>query len=222
MNLKVVNKSSNNKSIVFFNGWAMDENIVNHLNSNDFDVFMLNEYQTQNTIDWAFLDNYSENILIAWSMGVWAAEQLPDAIWSKITQTIAINGTGLPINNSYGIPTSVFDSTYNNLSEINLQKFFKRVCGNSDVFELFKKQTPKRSYESQKQELKYLKTNARKNETVKEWDLVVISKDDLIFSAKNQMNYWKQSNLQIVEIEASHYPFQIWKSWKEVCNLNNI
>ena len=48
------------KIILFFNGWGMDENVVNHLNSEDYDVLMFYDYNSLDT-DFDLLNNYSES-----------------------------------------------------------------------------------------------------------------------------------------------------------------
>ena len=74
MKYKWLNKNSNQKLIIFFNGWGMDENVVKHLNCEDYDVLMFYNYNTLETdFDFKLLNIYPEKNLIAWSMGVMVA-----------------------------------------------------------------------------------------------------------------------------------------------------
>ena len=72
MKYKWLNKEAKNtKVVIFFNGWGMDENVVSHLNCEDYDVLMFYDYNTLDTdFDFDMLEMYSEKNLIAWSMGV--------------------------------------------------------------------------------------------------------------------------------------------------------
>ena len=72
MKYKWLNKEVNNsKLILFFNGWGMDENVVKHLDVEDYDVLMFYDYNTLDTdFDFNSLNFYHEKNLIAWSMGV--------------------------------------------------------------------------------------------------------------------------------------------------------
>ena len=46
MKYKWLNRNNNQKLIVFFNGWGIDENIVKHLDCEDYDVLMFYDYNT--------------------------------------------------------------------------------------------------------------------------------------------------------------------------------
>ena len=61
------NKKNNDKLIVFFNGWAMDENAIRHLECGNFDVLIIYDYRDISSFDF---ESYKEKYLIAWSMGV--------------------------------------------------------------------------------------------------------------------------------------------------------
>ena len=60
MKYKWLNRRENKKIILFFNGWGMDENVVKHLDSEDYDVLMFFDYKTLDT-DFDLLNNYSES-----------------------------------------------------------------------------------------------------------------------------------------------------------------
>ena len=57
MKYKWLNRENNDKLIVFFNGWGMDECVVKHLYPDDYDVLMFFDYTTLETdFDWRMLD----------------------------------------------------------------------------------------------------------------------------------------------------------------------
>jgi biotin synthesis protein BioG len=107
MNKIWLNKNSKKELILFFNGWGMDMNIVNHIKPLGFNVCMLNNYNNLESLDDNFND-YNKIYIVAWSLGVWAAEQIISKSTIKIEKSIAINGTSLPIDNEIIIGTQRF------------------------------------------------------------------------------------------------------------------
>ena len=109
MEYKWLNQDNNDKVIVFFNGWGMDESVVKHLCSDSFDVLMFYDYNSLNTnFDFKNLNLYSKKYLIAWSMGVMCASLFNNIIYDK---KVAINGTLLPIDARYGINPKIYELT---------------------------------------------------------------------------------------------------------------
>ena len=71
MKYKWLNKVNNQKLIIFFNGWGMDESVVSHLDCENYDILMFYDYNTLDTdFDFESLNIYPKKNLIAWSMGV--------------------------------------------------------------------------------------------------------------------------------------------------------
>ena len=57
MEYKWLSQKNNNKLIIFFNGWGMDEFPVKHLASDDYDIIMFYKYHSlHNAILLLFLD----------------------------------------------------------------------------------------------------------------------------------------------------------------------
>ena len=79
-------------------------------------------------LDFAFQD-YTECHLVAWSMGVWAAEQAL-ADW-PFQSACAINGTPYPKHAQWGIDPEVFDATLAKLDATGRHKFERRMCSNA-------------------------------------------------------------------------------------------
>ena len=43
----------------------------------------------------------------------------------------------------------------------------------------------------------------------------VISLKDKIFPYKNMINFWNEKNIEINEIDAPHYVFDLYKNWSD-------
>ena len=124
MKYKWLNINQNNKVIVFFNGWGMDESVVHHLEFSDYDILMFYDYNNLDTnFDFNSLDKYKNKSLIAWSMGVMVATLFNQ----KYTSATAINGTLKPIDNKFGIPQRIYDLTIKGFNEKGAQRFIKSM-----------------------------------------------------------------------------------------------
>lgn len=202
MKYKWLNQKNNSKIIVFFNGWGMDESVVNHLNSETYDIVMFYDYNDLNTdFDFKIINSYKQKHLIAWSMGVMIATLFNQGYDTKT----AINGTIFPINNEYGIPERIYDLTIKGFNEKGAKRFIKNMFLEEPPFIEIK-----RELENQKDELVALK-KYKGNENFK-YTRVILSSDDKIIPTKNQINYWKIEP----NIISGHCPFFQLKSWSEL------
>lgn len=202
MKYKWLNQKNNSKIIVFFNGWGMDESVVNHLNPETYDIVMFYDYNDLNTdFDFKIINSYKQKHLISWSMGVMIATLFNQDYDTKT----AINGTISPINNEYGIPERIYDLTIKGFNEKGAKRFINNM---------FLEEPPsieiKRELENQRNELIALK-KYEGNENFK-YTRVILSSDDKIIPTKNQINYWKIEP----NIISGHCPFFQLKSWSEL------
>lgn len=210
MEYKWLNKKNNNKLIIFFNGWGMDEGVVKHLEPEDYDVLMFYDYNNLET-DLKPDKKYSEVNIIAWSMGVMAASIIctePRSLTSSLKgrgSVVVINGTLKPIDEKYGIHPKIYDLTIKGFDEKGRDKFIRNI---------FNGITPKiscsRTLENQKSELIVLK-NYKADLNFKPTK-ILISGNDKIIPTKNQCAFWGiEPNL-----EGGHCPFFSFKKWSEL------
>jgi pimeloyl-[acyl-carrier protein] methyl ester esterase len=196
------------KLLLIFSGWAMDEHPTSIIEANVADVCTCFDYQSLEITDLERWGQYPEINLIAWSTGVWAAEQVLGNSKIKLSHAIAVNGTPTTVHDETGIPRAIFQATYDNLNSISMTKFTRRMLGNSEAFNAFKSIEPKRDLENQKQELgTILEVKFEELLTGKiRWDKAIIGTKDAIFPPSNQRNYW-EGKTEIEEIEAGHFIF---------------
>ncbi|MFO7867852.1 MAG: DUF452 family protein [Bacteroidales bacterium] len=216
MKYKWLHQKQNNSCILFFNGWGMDEHAVSHMNSDGFDVCIMYDYNPLEQIPNIF-DSYAKLYIVAWSLGVYAAEIALHNSALQFEKKIAINGTGKPIDDTYGIPENIFTATLNTWNEKNRERFNIRMCGGHRQYSESTHHMSTRSIKNQHDELKHIynthtQTNAHPHLI---WDTAIIGTHDLIFSKENQENYWsKQVNSLILPI--NHYPFNYLKKWRTI------
>ena len=202
MKYKWLNINQNNKVIVFFNGWGMDESVVHHLEFSDYDILMFYDYNNLDTnFDFNSLDKYKNKSLIAWSMGVMVATLFNQ----KYTSATAINGTLKPIDNKFGIPQKIYDLTIKGFNEKGAQRFIKSMFNeNIELPQI------SRDIENQKSELSALK-NYTANSNFK-YNRIILSDNDKIIPTKNQIAFWRIEP----NISSGHCPFMLFKKWEEL------
>ena len=216
MKYKWLNHKNNSKLIIFFNGWGMDENVVKHLDCEDYDVLMFYDYNTLDTdFDWDLLSIYSEKNLIAWSMGVMVGGIIstlirPLGTFSHQGRRVCINGTLKPIDAEFGIHPKIYDLTIKGFDENGRDRFIKSMFDTQPP-PAFQAPSPlERDIENQHSELIALK-NYKANETFK-YNKVLISDNDKIIPTKSQVAFWgKEPNLK-----GGHCPFFQFETWSEL------
>ncbi len=215
-----LNKQEKKHLILFFNGWGCDEHQFKHLESEEYDVLVLYDYQTLNldTKTLNTINNYNTISVIAWSFGVWIAHYTCEQFNIKINHAVAINGTTQPIHDKHGLSRVIVQGTLDHLTERNLTKFQRRMLGSNKGWETFETNKPQRELQQQKEELSSLIQHFNLKITSNPfYHKAVIGSEDLIFLSTNQKDYWK-NKVDIQEIKAPHFCFYHWNKWSEIIN----
>lgn len=191
----------------------MDKNVLQEINHTGFDVLIIFNYSNIE-LKLPDLTEYSEIIVIAWSMGVWAAEVAN----IKPSMAIAINGTPNPLCSSHGIGTATISATINNWSDAAQSKFNMRMMGGAAAMEAQKHLLPKRAIANQKSELQAIAALSANHKQSLKWDKAIIGTSDKIFSTANQQKYWAESTKTTI-LDIPHWPFSRFKEWKSIIEL---
>lgn len=190
--------------IVFFNGWGMDDKILETLeNKKDYEVLNIS---FPYNFDKSQLEKYETKIFVGWSFGVYyMCKFLNENEDINYNNVIAINGTPEIIGKN-GIIKKVYDLTLNNMNKENLDKFYKNMeC----------KLRPKnKNMQELIYELEYLKENyiPQKNKVLK----AIIGINDKIIRSKNQNKYYEENGAEIKKIDGGHYVFPQLKNWEDI------
>lgn len=204
------NKPENKKLILFFNGWAMNETPVKHLDCNDFDVLVIYDYRK---LDFNFnqfdFSKYEKKYLICWSMGVYAANLFKNVLFD-FDKKIAINGTTKIIDDNYGIPVKIYKVTTRFLDENSKDKFIKNMFDNGKLNPNITITRPLSELKDELISIQNIKLSDELN-----FDLAIISNDDKIIPTKNQLNFW-QNKTTVRKINSTHCPFEIFNSWQDL------
>ena len=216
-------KEDTEELLILFNGWGMDRRIGDHLlkesRCEEFtqDLLLCYDYSSVE-LDSEVLEemrHYRRISLIAWSFGVWVAQQtsLP-----PVTGAIAINGTLFPVDAEKGIRPDIFEATLSTWSDENLQRFYRRMCSNSQTLALFSCMSPERPASDQQQELAQLKSLFLHHSATKSawsYDHAIIGGRDLVFPAQQQFAAWKGVPATIIS-DMPHFPFFHFRNLQEV------
>ncbi|WP_420186698.1 DUF452 family protein [Bacteroides pyogenes] len=215
-------KNNEPELLFFFAGWGMDERPFARIRPAGCDWMICYDYRSPEFDD-TLLQAYSRITLIGWSMGVWAATQVmrrfPDL---PVTQSIAINGTPYPIDETRGIPPSIFEGTLQGLNEQTLRKFRRRMCGSADEYEAFADVMPQRTAEELKEELESIR---RQYDALPapafRWRQAVVGTDDRIFPPANQLRAWSGTT-DVTQTEAAHYSRSLFENLLTNRQITNV
>ena len=193
--------------IYFFNGWAMDQNLLSPLkNSTEYEIKVINfPYNIDKT------SINKEDIFIAYSFGVYYLNKFlsenQDLVYEK---AIAINGLPETIG-KFGINEKMFNMTLETLNKENLEKFLL----NMDIDESFERAD--KTLEEAKYELQYFKDNYK---TIPNYiNFYYIGKNDRIIPANKVEKYCQNNNIAYELIACGHYPFSYFTDFKDIINI---
>ena len=212
MEIKKIRNNNSPKLLLCLAGWSASPEAFGHLEADeDTDVWICYDYRDLRLGE--DLSRYRQVDLVAWSLGVWVAAIVLGN--TPLHSATAINGTGLPVDDTYGIPSATFRATLENVTADGVARFNRRMCGSRELLATYL-HYPARPADELKEELLtlYNSTNGSNFPEVR-WTKAIISTRDMIFPVDNQRSYW-QGRCPVSEIEAPHYPFNIWKRWKEI------
>lgn len=201
---KFIKHDLNTELLLIFAGWGMDEHTFSFPIANGYDCMVCYDYRTLD-FDSSLLDSYHSIRLLAWSMGVWVATQVLTDLVLPWNFKLALNGTPYPIDDERGIPKAVFYGTLDNLSELTLGKFYRRMCGSASEMQKFMAGRPERDYSDIHDELVILEREviSHGEKAIHFWDKAIIGMRDLIFPFKNQQKAWNGVYVEYQDI--AHY-----------------
>jgi biotin synthesis protein BioG len=181
--------------LLFFNGWGMDERILAMIDPPaGRDLLAVCDYSDLQgaAAVRAAMGDYPAVDLVAWSMGVWAAATLFGPGAAPFATAVAVNGTGRPIDDEYGIPADLFDATLAGFSERSRDSFFRRMCDGRDACGEFRPHAPLRDLEDQRRELFSLARDAKAGvQPPGPFTRAIVGGRDRIMPPENQVRYWQ-------------------------------
>lgn len=203
------NNSSDNLTLLFA-GWGMSASDFWFLKDTETDLLVCSDYRVFD-FDTALLMPYANVRLVGYSLGVWAASYVFRDKKITFSETIAINGTPFPVDDTKGIPVKIYEGTEAALSDVSLQKFFRRMCGSKENFQEFMAHTEAKNITELKDELRTIQRLSAKNDVSSfRWNKAVISENDAIFPPSHQREAWNK-HTEITMLDTPHFSPFIFK-----------
>lgn len=208
---KAEGNQRNGRLLLLFAGWSTSPDFYSDCRRDGWDTAVVWDYDDMSLEIDDVLNGYNTVFLIAWSMGVAAAEiwasEHPGAA-SAITAAIAVNGTLRPRSDKFGIPKLVYDATRKNLSPLALQKFRRRMDSSRTVFHPVPEmpEVDKDGIERLRHQLDIF-ADVRIYDPRLPWRRVFVGVNDRIYPAENQLQCWKElaPSACVEELMAEHY-----------------
>ena len=209
MKTELLKGTNQDKLNVVFLGFGQDLTPFSSLKLG-FDTLFVYDYEDENA-DFSAVYKYKKYEVIAWSLGVMMADIFVSKTEFKPQKMTAFNGTPFGINSEKGVDAVLYQATLDNLSEDNMVRFYRRMCGRGQEFTSFSKVKPERSLESFKRELIFLsQISARHQAGEIVWDESYIGLKDAIIAPLNQERGWSNLALNIIKLDAAHYSYQFF------------
>lgn len=206
MKFKLISSSpDNSRLILFFAGWGMDCAPFGNLARRGYDIALLWDYRTLSlpAEAAAAIAGYDEVCVLAWSLGVAAANTVADGLARRITRRVAVAGTLHPVDDRLGIPAAIYYGTRDNLDERNLAKFYRRMFSSRSDFQRFLYSTPQRDLAGLRDELTAVA--AIDPASYFGWDRAYITLGDAIFPPEAQKEAWQGAATDVVELDSPHW-----------------
>jgi biotin synthesis protein BioG len=166
-------------------------------------------------------EKYETAVLVAWSMGVWAAGVFAP-LAGKIAGAVAVNGTSRPIDDGEGIPRRLYEETIRNFSATSRRSFTRRMCGGAEAGARFDEAGPKRDLDDQRQELEAIRRHydAGLPPAPYPFDAALVGSRDRIVPPLHQRRHWKSVRREILP-GVPHFPF-FHLGWKELLHYAGL
>lgn len=207
--------------LLIFSGWSTSPGFYSDLRAEGWDIMLVYDY-TSLDFNTSVLKPYSTIFIIAWSLGVAAAETAARRHFRPgvISAAFAVNGTLSPADDRCGIPTDIYDGTASRLDPRNLRRFRHRMSGPRDPYRFPEDSSAAISEQEEnsvelliarlRDELASLRRPIAPESGTKSpirWKRVYISDADLIFPPEAQRLSWSShpDEPQIVSVRAGHY-----------------
>ena len=212
---KFLIKNNNPRLLILFAGWAADETPFASYHPAGCDFMICYDYRDL-TWDATLTAGYHEVHLVGWSMGVWAAAHLPQLSALPLGRCVAINGSPFPVDDTRGIPRSIFQGTIDNLNGPSLHKFLRRMCADTPAFRAFLSVTPRRPLDEIGEELVSVQMQVaiqqRKGEgPLPVWREAIVGSNDRIIPPANQLNAWRELQVPVQQTDDAHYQQHLFR-----------
>lgn len=196
-----IRREGNSRLLLFVLGWAADHCCVEHVVPAGCDAAAIYDYRDMALADRSFMDGYDKVVLLAWSFGVWVAEQLFRG--DEFSRRVALGGTPLPLDERYGLAPRRAAVTLQGIRLKGTGSFNRAAYG--EYYDRLAGVLSPRGLEADIDELEHLITVSAEPYTPHlDWDRAIVGDRDTIFRPENMTAYWRE---RAEVLPLPHYPF---------------
>ena len=206
--------------LLYFSGWGAPPSLIDRMElPAEWTLVSVSDYGGD-TVQWPDLSHYSRLYLVAWSMGVWAAEYYRDC-YPTPERAVAVCGTPALISDRYGIKETDYRQMASTLDEEIYRHFVRQMCLSREAMSDFLALPGHRSTPDYWEELRRVEklggsiTNCRVP-----WTKALIGGRDLVIPLTGQRLFWAERGVAVTTLpSAPHLVFgNHVKSWKSLLN----
>ena len=215
--IRLTHPNGTERLALVFLGWGTDSNALCGTSMEGLEVVALWDYRSLETEGLGLTERKGVDV-IAWSMGVWAAERYislhPEVNWGR---TVALCGSPRPVDDSYGISVATVRGTLEGWNERSRRKFNIRMYGGATAMETQSATLSSRPTEEQAEELRAIIGMQEATHSPMLWDKAYIGEDDMIFSPENLRRYWDEGHArETIGCPMPHYPFGFLRNLRDL------
>lgn len=219
MDIRVAHRGSHDETaLLYFSGWGTTTTVVDRLELPDeWTLIVASDYRGEEhqEID---LSHYTHSYLVAWSMGVWAAEHLC-RLAGRPERAVAVNGTPNLISDDEGISREVYAELIKDLDEKSYHHFLRQMCLSKGLYKDYLRLPNRPTVEEAREELVSVWEQYAPIERCRiPWTRALISSHDLVVPPDSQRRFWTAHEIPCTTIEAApHLVFlDHFMSWEEI------
>lgn len=222
MDVKLLHQGSNGRTaVLYFTGWSVPHSLALEMElPEEWTLFSVGDYRGE-LPQWPDMSCFSRLYLVAWSMGVWAAEYFHKC-YPAPSLAVAINGTPSLISDRYGIKGVDYQRMAAGLDVEGYRHFVRQMCLSEESAAHFLSLPDHRSITAAREELRWVADlGGSVTECEVPWTRAIVSDHDLVIPSGGQRRFWSDRSIPIEELPtAPHLILGTYlKSWRELLRL---
>ena len=222
MDVKLLHQGSDGgTAILFFTGWSAPHSLALEMELPEkWTLFSVGDYRGE-LPQWPDMSRFSRLYLVAWSMGVWAAEYFHKC-YPAHSLAVAINGTPSLISDRYGIKGVDYQRMATGLDVEGYRHFVRQMCLSEETAGHFLSLPDHRGITAAREELRWVvDLGGSIEECAVSWTQAIVSDHDLVIPSGGQCRFWSDRSIPIEELStAPHLILGTYlKSWRELLRL---
>lgn len=222
MDVKLLHQGSDGgTAVLYFTGWSAPHSLAMEMElPEEWTLFSVGDYRGE-LPQWPDMSCFSRLYLVAWSMGVWAAEYFHKC-YPAPSLAVAINGTPSLISDRYGIKGVDYQRMATGLDVEGYRHFVRQMCLSEETAAHFLSLPDHRGITAAREELRWVADlGGSIEECAVSWTQAIVSDHDLVIPSGGQHRFWSDRSIPIEERPtAPHLILGTYlKSWRELLRL---